>query len=147
MEEYNLPLWIEEQTKGVLCYSKQPGTPKFWPPLRPLHTSPDTVRFNNACDHCAVTISHTCCCLTCVTGTLLTLMHCGTSLTRQAPLDQPQIIFAGGKKYMLEVVSHKPRARGRKGCTAFALAPSQFSEEAFYQRHVNQTGYLLLSFD
>lgn len=46
---------------------------------------------------------------------------------------------------MLEVVSLKPCARGKRD--AFALAPSQFSEKAFCQRHINQTGYLLLSFD
>lgn len=60
----------------------------------------NTVRFNNACDHCLVTISHTCCWLTCVTGTLLTLMHCGTSgdeasSTWSASEDH----FGGEKKY------------------------------------------------
>lgn len=103
---------MEQQTKGMLCHFKQPGTPKFWPPLRPLLTSPNPVRFNKACDHCAVTISHTCCWQTRVTGTLLTLMPCGTSADEASSIWSTSEDHFGGEKPMLEVVSHKPHARG-----------------------------------
>lgn len=98
----------------MLCYYKQPSMPKSSLPSGHCTLPPNTVRFNNACDHCPVTIGHTCCWLTCVTGTLLTLMRCGTSANEASSTSSTSEDYFGGGKCMLEVVSHKPRARGER---------------------------------
>lgn len=98
MEEYNLPLRMKEQTKGVLCYPQQPSMPRLWPPLRPLPTTPNAARLSKAWDPGAVT-SSTCCCLTWGTGTLLTPVHAGTSAKEaSSPWSTAEDHFWGGKE-------------------------------------------------
>lgn len=84
---------------------------------------PNTVRFNNACDHCPVTIGHTCCWLTCVTGTLLTLMRCGTSANEASSTSSTsEDYFGGGGNVCLKLfpISH---VQGGKGMHSLCTGP------------------------
>lgn len=117
MEEYNLPLQIR-------CSSNKPNecfviTSRLecssYSLLSWYCTLSKIIKLNNACDHHSVTIGHTCCWLTHVRVTLLTLIHCGNSPNEaSSTLSTSEDHLLVGKSYAwssLLWASHKPCVR------------------------------------